>query len=189
MATSAPAGENIQIHIAENGTTTLATAGKYCEANIDVNVNVPEKATQFTNYYIPENVVIDTVSSFSSANGHAMTTDNECNVIKIHYYHKANEPFVLRMRGINIPRSRFAYVVFNEDETTAVQWGQTYTYSDVSYDEYGDAVITFKNGPIRKDWYTLYLNFQYSGVNSAETVLTGPIITINEPIGNGGYAG
>lgn len=31
---------NIQIPITENGTTTLATAGKYCDRNIDVNVEV-----------------------------------------------------------------------------------------------------------------------------------------------------
>jgi hypothetical protein len=31
---------NTQINIAENGTTTLATAGKYCDRNIDVNVEV-----------------------------------------------------------------------------------------------------------------------------------------------------
>ena len=32
---------NTQIDIAENGTKTLATAGKYCDRNIDVNINVP----------------------------------------------------------------------------------------------------------------------------------------------------
>lgn len=31
---------NTQINITKNGTTTLATAGKYCDRNIDVNVNV-----------------------------------------------------------------------------------------------------------------------------------------------------
>lgn len=31
---------NTQINITENGTTTLATAGKYCDRNIDVNVEV-----------------------------------------------------------------------------------------------------------------------------------------------------
>jgi hypothetical protein len=31
---------NTQIEITENGTTTLATAGKYCDRNIDVNVDV-----------------------------------------------------------------------------------------------------------------------------------------------------
>ena len=32
---------NTQISIKTNGTTTLATAGKYCDRNIDVNVAVP----------------------------------------------------------------------------------------------------------------------------------------------------
>lgn len=32
---------NTQINIGANGTTTLATAGKYCDRNIDVNVAVP----------------------------------------------------------------------------------------------------------------------------------------------------
>lgn len=32
--------ENIKIAIAANGTTTLATAGKYCDRNVDVEVNV-----------------------------------------------------------------------------------------------------------------------------------------------------
>ena len=32
---------NHQINITANGTKTLATAGKYCDRNIDVNVNVP----------------------------------------------------------------------------------------------------------------------------------------------------
>ena len=34
--------KNIQIDVTENGTTTLATAGKYCDRNIDVNVNVED---------------------------------------------------------------------------------------------------------------------------------------------------
>lgn len=34
--------ENIKVNIARNGITTLATAGKYCAANVDVVVSVPE---------------------------------------------------------------------------------------------------------------------------------------------------
>lgn len=34
---------NIQIPITKNGTVTLATAGKYCDRNIDVNVNAPDR--------------------------------------------------------------------------------------------------------------------------------------------------
>lgn len=33
---------NTQINIGANGTTTLATAGKYCDRNIDINVSVPD---------------------------------------------------------------------------------------------------------------------------------------------------
>lgn len=33
---------NTQINITENGTTTLATAGKYCDRNIDVHVDVAD---------------------------------------------------------------------------------------------------------------------------------------------------
>lgn len=32
---------NTQIDITDNGTKTLLTAGKYCDRNIDVNINVP----------------------------------------------------------------------------------------------------------------------------------------------------
>ena len=38
---TANAIRKIQINITENGTVTLATAGKYCDRNIDVNVEVP----------------------------------------------------------------------------------------------------------------------------------------------------
>lgn len=37
-----------QIDITENGTTTLATAGKYCDRNIDVNVAVPVPDVSYT---------------------------------------------------------------------------------------------------------------------------------------------
>lgn len=33
---------NTQINITENGTLTLATAGTYCDRNIDVEVNIPK---------------------------------------------------------------------------------------------------------------------------------------------------
>ena len=49
-----------QINIAENGTTTLATAGKYCDRNIDVNVNVPSSGTELV-YSIIERTIVDCV--------------------------------------------------------------------------------------------------------------------------------
>ena len=41
---------DINFDITENGTTTLATAGKYCDRDIDVHVEVPTvQPTQFVN--------------------------------------------------------------------------------------------------------------------------------------------
>ena len=182
---------NTQINVSKNGTTTLATAGKYCDRNIDVNVSVAGSPTQFTNLYDPANVVLKTVSNCSSGNA-SFTSDNYVNYVKIPFHHKANEPIVVRARGISTPvRDRNNFTVFDSNGTTVVSWGQLASAISVSYDEYGDTVMTFKpsGAYYTNEWYWLYLNFQYQGVNSsASTAYTGPIITINEPIGNGGVA-
>jgi hypothetical protein len=183
---------NTQININSNGKTTLATAGKYCDRNIDVNVDVAGKPTPFTNLYNPANVVLKTVSNCSSSNGVTFTTDNYVNYIVIPYHHKAGEPVVLRVRGLSIPvRDRQNFTVFNEDGTTQITWGQLSSAVTSTYDEYGDAVMTFKHSTTtNKEWYYLHLNFQYVGNNSGVTTpREGCIITINEPIGNGGHVG
>lgn len=70
---------NTQINIVENGTTTLATAGKYCDRNIDVNVSVADprvkgiiertiteisddKATSIANYMFNESTSLITAN-------------------------------------------------------------------------------------------------------------------------------
>ena len=217
--------EVLQISAASNGTKTLLTSGKYCDRNIEVNVNVPipdgyikptgsksitsngthdvtsvasavvnvpQKATQFTNLYDPANVVLKTVSNCSSGTA-SFSSDSYVNYVKIPFHHKAKETVAIRARGISTPvRDRQNFTVFGADGTTVVSWGQFGSSINVSYDEYGDVVMTLKSGAAytNNEWYWIYLNFQYQGVNSgASTAKTGPIITINEPIGNGGYAG
>lgn len=180
---------NTQIDITTNGTTTLATAGKYCDRNIDVNVDVAGKPTQFTNLYDPANVVLKTRSECSSGVT-SFVSDKYVNYVVIPFHHKPNETVAIRMRGISCPvRDRQSFTVFGADGTTVVSWGQFTGAVTISYDEYGDQVCTFKSAAYStKEWYYLHLNFQYTGVNSsASTALTGPIITINEPIGNGGH--
>ena len=241
---------NTQIQIKTNGTTTLATAGKYCDRNIDVNVAVPASGitpsgskaittngthdvtqyanaivnvptgitptgsktitengthdvtnyasavvdvptaqpTQFTNYYDPSLVRIGERSSYSSSAGYKITTDSECNTIRIPYHHAAGSPFSMRMRGISTVRSRLNFICFAEDGETVPANGSFSSYFTVSYDEHGDAVLTLTGTPLSKEWYFIELIVQYIGIGNATTALTGPIITINEPIGNGGHA-
>lgn len=62
---------NIQIDISENGKTTLATAGKYCDRNIDVNVNVEaevvDNIADFVQGTIAGEYVSDKVTSLKMA--------------------------------------------------------------------------------------------------------------------------
>lgn len=215
---------NTQINITANGTKTLAAAGKYCDRNIDVNVNVPVpsgyikptgsktitengthdvtqyasavvnvagKPTQFTNLY--DGATIHFKKSVNgSASGITYIDDNYTNSILVPYHHKAGEPVVLRMRGIGTVRDRAGCGTLKEDGVTRVSHYQisNTTYFTQSYDEYGDVTITFKGSLVSAEWYYFVFGFQYIGVNSGVTeAKEGPIITINEPIGNGGYVG
>lgn len=58
---------NTQIAITENGTTTLATAGKYCDRNIDVNVNVPSNDAELeAQKAITDSILDRTITEFAS---------------------------------------------------------------------------------------------------------------------------
>jgi hypothetical protein len=221
MATSTP-HETFKVNINQNGVTTLATSGKYCDRNIDVNVNVPasgiipsgskiisangtydvtnfaevevsvqgDSPTLFTNYYDPANVSVDMRMWANSTSGITRESDTECNILKIPYHHIAGEPVVIRMRGIGTVRSRLDFALVAEDGNTRVNHYQfnSASYFTLSYDEYGDATITCKSNITSKEFYFMEFNFQYVSFSSASTALTGPIVTINEPIGNGGHA-
>lgn len=66
---------NIEINIKENGKTTLATAGKYCARNVDVNVNVPN--------VIPEGYIKPSGSIEIKANGTYDVTEKETAVVNV----------------------------------------------------------------------------------------------------------
>ena len=54
---------NIKIDVTENGTTTLATAGKYCDRNIDVNVSVEDRLAALIQGTIEGEYASDEVTS------------------------------------------------------------------------------------------------------------------------------
>ena len=58
---------NTQIEIKENGTTTLATAGKYCDRNIDVNVDVPSNDAELAEQKAITGSILDrSITEFTS---------------------------------------------------------------------------------------------------------------------------
>ena len=67
---------NIQVPVLKNGITTLATAGKYCERNIDLDVQVPQLLQVHT-------MVVDQDSTTDSAMAQWWLTDND--FVKNHY--------------------------------------------------------------------------------------------------------
>ena len=250
--------DNTQINITTNGTKTLATAGKYCDRNIVVNVAVPASGitpsgnktittngthdvtqyanavvdvpvpsgyvkpsgsktitengthdvtnyasavvsvttaqpTQFTNLFDITNVTHGMRVDANSSIGYQYNEDVQCNYIKIPFHHVPNEPVVMRLRGIGTIRDRNSSITLAEDGETKVNH-YTFTIAastqfEMSYDEYGDAMVTFKGVLLTAEWYYFVFNFQYFGVIKNATAMQGPIITINEPIGNGGYVG
>ena len=213
---------NTQINVKTNGTTTLVTAGKYCDRNIDVNVAVPANGitpsgsktittngthdvtnyanavvnvqttqpTNFTNLFDLANVTVKTRLEASSS-GVTYVTDNQCNYIKVPYHHVTNEPVVMRIRGIGTVRDRYSAATLAADGTTRVGHYSfaisSTSYFTIGYDEHGDVMITFKGNLLTTEWYYFAFNFQYIGTNTNATAVAGPIITINEPIGNGGH--
>lgn len=172
---------NTQVQVHTHGTTTLATAGKYCDRNIDVCVEPP----RFTNLYDPAGVTVDHKITVSN-NVVSRTANSEVNILKIPFHHLPGEPFVLRLRGLSTVRSNLVAVLLGKDGETRV----THFYTSdpgcctLTYDGYGDAVLTLTGSLVNLEWYTLELNVQYVGQASAETSLTGPIVTVNEAIGD-----
>lgn len=168
------------INITENGTHDVTN---YASAVVNVSTAEP---TQFTNRYDPANVTIDYKVSVSS-NVVSKASNSEVNILRIPYHHIAKEPFALRMRGLSTVRSNLVIVFYGADGETRV----THVFSNsstntITIDEYGDAVLTLPSSVTDKEWHYTELNFQYTWMSSATTALPGPILTINEPIGNGG---
>lgn len=179
---------NTQIDIKENGTTVLATAGKYCDRNIDVNVNVEAtgglKPTQFTNILRDEATIITPNYRLSSTAG-ATSALNSAFVVE--FTLPANTPKIFRFRGY-IPYG--SYVNYSRDGGET--WSMAYfsaLYSSI--DEYGDMAwgTTMGTAAITTD-ILLRFSLQFAiGSASApalteETIRNQGIVTINEPIGN-----
>ena len=218
---------NHQINITANGTKTLATAGKYCDRNIDVNVNVPVpsgyikpsgsktinengthdvtnyasavvdvagKPTQFVNVLeyadsLEINKRINTNGSYNTSN------PNSCIVVTLNLDNLPggnplkNNNNDVRFRGCIHIDSSFA---MSSDGVTYSAKGLSTAHTRI--DEYGDLVYDrgYTAGPYVR--FNIGMVPSFSSGNAAlpsdfDPVAAGCIVTFDQPIGNGGYAG
>lgn len=103
---------NTQIEITQNGTTTLATAGKYCDRNIDVNVEVVSGggADVEAQKAITESLVNRTITEYSS------DTLTEIGVNAFYYcqsLHTLNCPNVLRITRYGLGHTAIQKIDFS----------------------------------------------------------------------------
>ena len=187
---------NTQINIIENGTTTLATAGKYCDRNIDVNVAVPDKLkpTQFTNILeyadsLEVNKIFTSNGSYSTdrANGIIAVTLNLNNLPGGNPL--LNDTNDFRFRGCSHISGSFA---MSSDGVTYTAKGLPYECKYV--DEYGDMVFRrgYVTGPYVRfniGWCSVQSSSNTALADDFDPIAAGCIVTIDEPIGNGGYIG
>ncbi len=183
---------NTQINITENGTTTLATAGKYCDRNVDVNVNVPAKPTQFTNVLAYADS-LEINKRFANNGGYNTTQPNSMIAVTLDLNKLPNSKVLqkntneIRFRGCCHPDTAFAQ---SADGVTYEAKGLNSPISRV--DEYGDAV--FQRGFITGRYVRFNISMSAMTTSSNpvladdfDPVAYGCIVTFNEPIGNGGY--
>ena len=81
---------SFQIDITQNGTTTLATAGKYCDRNIDVNVSVAVDHTScfdgtFKGEFIDNDITSVRYGAFADCNNITKVSLPNCNTISGNY--------------------------------------------------------------------------------------------------------
>ena len=218
---------NTQVKVTANGTTTLATAGKYCDRNIEINVNVPipsgyikpsgsksitengthdvtnyasavvnvpQKATQFTN--VLEYADSMEINTRFAINGTYNTTQPNSIIAVTLDLNKlpsgislANNTNEIRFRGCSHIDTAFA---MSADGVTYASKGLNCDIKRV--DEYGDAV--FQRGYIGDRYVRFNIGMNVFPTSAApvladdfDPVAYGCIVTFNEPIGNGGYTG
>lgn len=185
---------NTQVNVTQNGTTTLATAGKYCDRNIDVNVSVPtNEPTQFVN--VLEYAVLEintrysnngTVNSNQPNSIIGVTIDLNSLPSGVTLQKNTNE---FRFRGCCHPDGAFAQ---SADGTTWTAKGWSTTYSRV--DEHHDMVFTRGYISERYVRFNIGMSTYPTSSNTAlpadfDPVAAGCIVTFNQPIGNAGYVG
>lgn len=113
---------NHQIYITENGTTTLATAGKYCDRNIDVNVATKEADAildgSFSGAYYSDKITSLKTDAFSACKNVTSVSLPNCTAFtgKAHFYQASNlkSVYLPNLTTIENPYYTFGYIKAKE---------------------------------------------------------------------------
>lgn len=170
---------NTQIAIAKNGKTTLLTAGKYCDRNIDVNVEVGG-VSEFTNVLKHPNTVVtlNAESLNSSADNGGFTVKFNLN------------DFIIPVDGVK-PLFRWRGMFCNLDypavyiSADGTNWTITATRPAENYDldGYGDACVYYpSNHPTAYPYVMFSFRRKYIAITEAD--IEEAILTVDQPIGN-----
>ena len=188
----------------ENGTKTLLTEGKYCDRNIEVHVEVSVKPTQFTNILdLPTTVIKEGYRAITDT--YSETSDGVAVVIPLKkgtHDIRVRGKWIWWFLGVQIHaiaqnlRTNIYFTTIAP--TSEAHGGSLFCTHNVTVNQY--AVITegckFSIDEYG-DWYLSITVPQYGylafTLKDMSKVFAGggsfncnPIITIDEPIGNGG---
>jgi len=185
---------NHKLSVTDNGTKTLLTAGKYCDRNIDVEVNVPKglQPTKFTNILELDTTIVK--EGYRVASGSYIETPDGVAIV----FPVTAGTHKIRVRGPWIWPEHFyslgaydGYVwysnFYESKETPTVDtFSGTLTYAKASrighfsQDEYGDFYF---EPTVSKDCYIGFTLKNETIVNPNGTFRCEPILTLDEPIG------
>lgn len=176
---------NIQIDISENGKTTLATRGKYCDRNVDVNVDVvaAEKPTEFTNVLKHESTVVMLNKAGSSHADNSGKIVVELDLVALGY---TKHPAELTFRWRGMHETGASYTVYISTDKTS--WLANCNLFSAVLDEHGDFSLYRRvDYPSANRYVLLTFEARPNAQVVTQEDVDKCILTINEPIGNGGY--
>ena len=178
---------NTQVDITQNGTTTLVTAGKYCDRNIDVNVNVggAEQPTEFTNVLKHPSTVVVLNANASVGSGENVSNGEIIVYIDLVGLGFTTHPAELTIRWRGMDMSMYTALYLSTDKST---WSAVTHLYESAWDEHGDRSLYRK---VNYPTSNRYLKVSFKVKGNAQVITQEDvdkcILTINEPIGNGGY--
>lgn len=187
---------NHKLSVTDNGTKTLLTAGKYCDRNIDVEVNVPKglQPTKFTNILELDTTIVkegyravtDTYSE--TRDGVAIVVPLKKGTHDIRVRGKWAWQFLTVAISVATGGIARTNVYFSTTTPTADAHGGAFLFNysfdqnrgSFNIDEYGDWYMTTT---VSSDGWLAFTLKDMSAVFPDGTFSCNPIITIDEPIG------